>query len=186
MLTRSKPRHAYRRSKYAAIIAVLTALALSGCGSGTEKTQAPVLKDTADTRQSQTPPQQLKAPETSQHTKPDRPLISPKKIAEANAATTMVFTSSDAKQCEFDGHPPSKTASTLKHAKVRVLRSHCGQRTGVMVAAMCGRGTTNINLHEIHSEDLPQAINIGYRPVSELMQGKQLGYQIVTCKTHDS
>lgn len=95
-----------------------------------------------------------------------------------------VYINNGAVQCEFNGHPPAKTAENLIDNGIPVMASHCGSITGVMRAAVCGGATTNINLHEIATAHRAKAERLGYRPAQSLVDAtKGTGYSIDECKT---
>lgn len=103
---------------------------------------------------------------------------SPPKTSEHNA-TVQVFRSKGAIQCESKGDSLATTAKLLKDAGIEVIKSHCGYTTGMMMAAMCGNPTFDINVHTIKHQDLALSEKNGFFPVKVLVnEEKGLGFEL--------
>lgn len=81
-----------------------------------------------------------------------------------------VYIDNGAIQCEFTGWSEKETAQTLIDNGIDVVNSSCGYLTGVGIADLCGLGDTNINLHRINRQNIPDARKLGYEPVSSLVR----------------
>ena len=95
---------------------------------------------------------------------------------------TLVFADRGAHQCQQDGMTPEVSAQRLIDAGVDVLKSYCGQRTGVAFPAVCGAPTGDILLHQIRAANLPDAERLGFQNVAQLAAIGQ-GYVLVDCTT---
>lgn len=95
----------------------------------------------------------------------------------------VVYESRNALQCESSGITPAESAAKLASVSVAVKDTACASKTGIAYPAACGMGNGEILIHEIAAEDLKAAQNIGFQPVSELINSEQkTGYDIVECK----
>jgi hypothetical protein len=94
----------------------------------------------------------------------------------------LVFVDRGAHQCQMDGTTPESSAQRLINAGVDVLKSYCGQRTGVASPTVCGAPTGDILLHEIRAANLPDAERLGFESVARLADAGQ-GYLLVDCTT---
>ncbi|WP_185906603.1 hypothetical protein [Teredinibacter haidensis] len=83
----------------------------------------------------------------------------------------QVYINSGAIQCETTGNSFQVTAQTLIEHGIDVINSTCGYITGLAVAAQCGLGDSNINIHTISAQNLPDAIELGYESTDTLPQG---------------
>lgn len=92
-----------------------------------------------------------------------------------------VYIDDGAIQCESPGLSVEKTAQPLIDYGVDVFESSCAYITGIAIAAQCGLGDSNINIHLIDKENVIDAQNIGYEPVSTLVDDGYLGYETVEC-----
>ena len=97
------------------------------------------------------------------------------------AANTLVYIDNSAIQCEFRGKPPAETAALLEDAGVTVQESFCAYRTGMAIAAMCGTGDLNINVHRISESDLALAGELGLKPAADLGRNGDQGYAQADC-----
>ncbi|HVY65466.1 MAG TPA: hypothetical protein VHH11_11660 [Gammaproteobacteria bacterium] len=95
---------------------------------------------------------------------------------------TLVYVDRGAHQCQSDGLSPEASAQRLIDAGVDVLKSYCGQRTGVVFPTVCGAPTGDILLHEIRAANLPDAERLGFQNVAALAAAGQ-GYVLVDCTT---
>lgn len=95
--------------------------------------------------------------------------------------TKLVYINDGYIQCEFDGYSADETSQILINNGIDVLASYCGYISGISVGAACGFGANNINLHEINSQNIVDAENLGFAPVSELAMDDDLGYEIIDC-----
>ena len=96
--------------------------------------------------------------------------------------SAWVYINDGAVQCEFDGLNKTQTAQNLIDYNVEVIESNCGYISGIEVAAQCGLGDSNINLHLINEEQVADAQNIGYELVSTLENDNDVGYEIIDCE----
>lgn len=97
------------------------------------------------------------------------------------AANTLVYIDNGAIQCQFKGKPPAETAAVLEAGGVSVQQSFCAYRTGMAVAAMCGTGDLNINVHSIDEADLALAEGLGFKPTASLGRKGDPGYAQTDC-----
>ena len=96
--------------------------------------------------------------------------------------SAWVYINDGAVQCEFNGLNKTQTAQNLIDYNVEVIESNCGYISGIEVAAQCGLGDSNINLHLINEEQVADAQNIGYELVSTLENDNDVGYEIIDCE----
>lgn len=94
---------------------------------------------------------------------------------------TYVYIDDGAIQCESSGLSVDETAQPLIEYGVDVFESSCAYITGIAIAAQCGLGDSNINIHLINKESVIDAQNIGYEPASTLKDNGYLGYETVEC-----
>jgi len=106
-------------------------------------------------------------------------LLSSPELLEGEA---LVYISTGSKQCQNNGMSHNVTAQLLIDKGVDVISSHCGDITGLLVPAACGADTLEINLHTINSQNIPDAQNEGFEPVSKLSERIGVGYQVIECK----
>jgi len=100
-------------------------------------------------------------------------------VAPGNVA---VFADRGSRQCESTGISPGESAQLLINVGVDVLRSDCGIRTGVAFPAVCGGATGEIVVHQIRSVNLPTAEQLGFAPVSTLVDPVAgTSYELVAC-----
>jgi len=85
--------------------------------------------------------------------------------------TITVYISSGAIQCESTGRTPSETAQVLKNNGVNVSKTTCGYIAGLAIAAQCGIGDSNINIHEIQDKNIQTARSLGYETTESLPFG---------------
>ncbi|MFC1751380.1 hypothetical protein ACFL2V_21595 [Pseudomonadota bacterium] len=93
----------------------------------------------------------------------------------------LIYINDGAIQCETEGMTTTESAQLLINKGIDVISSYCGFLTGIEAATQCGLGDTNINIHEINSQNVPDAQEVGFEPVSTLKQETDIGYQIIEC-----
>lgn len=94
----------------------------------------------------------------------------------------LVFESRQSLQCESDGISPETSAQKLINAGIDVLRSTCGNRTGVVFPAVCGGPTGEILVHEIRAVNVEDALRLGFAEVSTLVDvAAGTNYQLIDC-----
>lgn len=93
----------------------------------------------------------------------------------------IVYINNGAVQCESKGLSKEQTARILIDNDIDVIDSQCGYLSNLMVAALCGLGDTNINLHTINAQDLVGAQALGFKSVSTLKRDDDKGYAIGNC-----
>ena len=93
----------------------------------------------------------------------------------------IVYINNGSIQCESDGLAPAATAQTLMDNGIEVTLSQCGRLTGLAVAAQCGLGNININVHTINPGNLADAEALGFKSVATLKQDADKGYAIIEC-----
>ncbi|GAB3536174.1 hypothetical protein [Photobacterium alginatilyticum] len=93
-----------------------------------------------------------------------------------------VYIDDGAIQCESTGLSTEQTAKKLIDYGVEVFKSSCGYISNIAIAAQCGKGDANINIHLINADKVIEAQNIGYEPVSSLINAEGLGYEIIECE----
>ena len=93
-----------------------------------------------------------------------------------------VYINNGSIQCESDGLSPAATAQTLMDNGIEVTLSQCGRLTGLAVAAQCGLGNININVHTINPGNLADAEALGFKSVAILKQDDDKGYAIIECR----
>jgi hypothetical protein len=99
------------------------------------------------------------------------------------ADKVMVFKGKGAVQCESSGESMEASREVLIKAGIDVLFSTCGFQTGVSTMAVCGAGTTSINIHTLPAGNLEDAEKLGYFPVSRLINTELgLGYTASECR----
>ncbi len=101
---------------------------------------------------------------------------------DVNVNHEIVYINDAAIQCEFEGLSEVETAQILIDSGIDVLHSQCGYITGIAIEAQCGLGDSNINLHTINSQNVSDAISLGFLPVSELNNSDDKGYEIIDCQ----
>lgn len=95
--------------------------------------------------------------------------------------TELVYINDGAIQCESQGMSEQKTAKLLTDEGIEVASSQCGYLSGVAIAAMCGLGDSNINLHTIDVSKLVQAKSLGFESVSTLKLNDDKGFKTIEC-----
>lgn len=95
-------------------------------------------------------------------------------------SSVLVYVTAGAIQCDYKGRTPVETAQLLVNEGIDVLSSYCGV-TDMAHITVCGASTGDINLHEINASNLADANEIGFGPVSELVN-MGVGYQATECK----
>ena len=93
----------------------------------------------------------------------------------------LVYIDDGALQCESDGLSAEQTAQILINNGIDVVSSYCGYLSGIAVAAQCGLGDTNINLHNVNVQNIPDARELGFESVSSLKNNDDIGYVIIEC-----
>ncbi|MGF1756615.1 hypothetical protein L4D76_01445 [Photobacterium sagamiensis] len=93
-----------------------------------------------------------------------------------------VYIDDGAIQCESTGLSEKQTAQNLIEYGVDVFESSCGYISGIAIAAQCGLGDSNINIHLINADKVVEAQNLGYEPVSILKNDEGLGYETIECQ----
>ncbi|MCP4326130.1 MAG: hypothetical protein GY787_30695 [Alteromonadales bacterium] len=101
---------------------------------------------------------------------------------ETQANRSLVYINDTAVQCEFEGLSQLETAKNLIDYGVEVFESSCGYISGISVAAQCGLGDMNINIHLIAEDKVIEAQNIGFELVSTLENNDNLGYETFECQ----
>jgi len=101
---------------------------------------------------------------------------------EEQVSQSLVFINNSSVQCEFEGFSEQETAQNLIDYGVEVIESTCGYISGVSVAAQCGLGEANINIHLIEDDKIIDAQNVGYELISTLENDDDLGYETVECQ----
>ncbi|MEM7209777.1 MAG: hypothetical protein AAF434_18300 [Pseudomonadota bacterium] len=100
-----------------------------------------------------------------------------------DANTVTVFKSTGAIQCEHSGESVEESALLLIRRGIDVISSNCGFETNLVVLAVCGAGTTDINLHLIPRSNLPDAEELEYFDVAVLENDTTgVGYEVVDCE----
>ena len=94
-------------------------------------------------------------------------LLSVTSIAASSTATTKVFRSSEAIQCESNGVPLESLRTILITKGVTVLSAACGH-DGYGRTAVCGAPAGYIGIFEIEAGGLSNAQQLGFRQLSEL------------------
>ena len=92
-----------------------------------------------------------------------------------------VYIDDGAIQCGFYGLSEEETAQMLINNGIDVIESQCGFLTGMDIAAQCGLGDVNINLHLIDAQNLRDAQALGFESVSVLERSDDTGYAITAC-----
>lgn len=87
-----------------------------------------------------------------------------------------VYKSDGSLQCASGGVSLEDMRKQLVEKGIDVICSQEGN-TGMMYAAVCGGGTGKINIYKIHSQNLQDAENIGFRSVKELAQYTDMACQ---------
>lgn len=95
----------------------------------------------------------------------------------------MVYQDKGALQCEPEsGLIVADSAAKLTEARVDVVDSYCGYKTGVMYPAACGMGTPDILIHRIAEADLSMAQQAGFSLVDALILPEQgISYEMADC-----
>ena len=94
----------------------------------------------------------------------------------------LVFESRQSLQCESDGISPETSAQKLVNAGIDVLRSTCGNRTGVVFPTVCGGPTGEILVHEIRGVNVEDAQRLGFAQVSTLVDTTAgTNYELIDC-----
>ena len=93
----------------------------------------------------------------------------------------LIYIDDGAVQCVSPGLTEKETAQVLIDRGIDVINSKCGYLSDLAVAALCGLGDTNINLHEITSQNLQDAQALGFESVSTLRNGDNAGYEAIDC-----
>lgn len=93
----------------------------------------------------------------------------------------IVYIDNGAIQCGTSGLTALQTAQTLIDIGIDVSNSQCAYLTDIAVAALCGLGDTNINVHTIPKQSLTDARTLGYESVSTLIRGSESGYALINC-----
>jgi hypothetical protein len=93
----------------------------------------------------------------------------------------FVYKDDGAVQCETAGMSPEDSAQPLIDIGIDVLESNCGYLSDIAIAAQCGLGDSNINLHSIDVQSLVDVEDLGFFPVSSLSRNGEDGYVIIGC-----
>ena len=93
----------------------------------------------------------------------------------------IVYINDGAIQCESEGMSQQETAQILINGGIDVIKSQCGYLSGIDVAAQCGLGDNNINLHTINIQNLIDAQALGFDTVLTLNRDDDIGYVIIEC-----
>ncbi len=100
---------------------------------------------------------------------------------DADENTGLVYIDDGAIQCESNGLSVEQTAQILIDGGIAVTSSYCGYLSGIAVAAQCGLGDININLHKINIQNISDAKKLGFESVVSLRNGDDIGYVIIEC-----
>jgi len=95
---------------------------------------------------------------------------------------TLVYRNNDSIQCEYDGVTEIESAKKLTDLGINVHDSSCGYLSDISVAALCGLGNIDINIHSIDSIKLKEAETIGFMPVMNVDTSEKTNYVEVDCK----
>jgi len=95
---------------------------------------------------------------------------------------SLVYINDSSVQCEFEGLSKQETAQNLIDYGVDVIESSCAYISGISIAAQCGLGGSNINIHLIADDKVTDAQNIGYELISALENDENLGYETIDCQ----
>lgn len=102
---------------------------------------------------------------------------------DSTTKTVMIYESRNALQCEASGIQPAESAAKLSIVAVEVMKTYCGQKTGVAYPAACGMGTAAILVHAIAEADLDVAKQAGFQPVADLVNSENgTGYELIDCE----
>ena len=101
---------------------------------------------------------------------------------ETSTGNEVVYINNGAIQCESKGLSEVETAQILINEGIDVLKSQCAYITGIAIAAQCGLGGSNINLHTLNTQNLVDAQTLGFLSISELQKGDDPGYKIIDCR----
>ena len=100
----------------------------------------------------------------------------------ASPGNRLVFESRQSLQCESDGLTPEQSAQKLTNGGIDVIRSTCGNQTGVGFPAVCGGPTGEILVHEIRAVNIEDAEELGFAVVEALVdQATGTGYELIDC-----
>ena len=94
----------------------------------------------------------------------------------------IVYINDGTVQCESEGLSEIETAQQLIDNGIDVISSMCGFLSGIAVAAQCGLGDVNINLHIVNIQNVADAQELGFEPVSSLKRANDKGYVIIECQ----
>lgn len=103
-------------------------------------------------------------------------------VSTETSKSTFIYINDGSMQCEEGGKSGLDTAKILEDSNVTVKSTQCGHLSNVVVIGMCGALGTNINVHEIKSDDLKKAQSLGFKDVATLKQENDKGYEISDCK----
>jgi hypothetical protein len=91
----------------------------------------------------------------------------------------LIYKNADRIQCDDNvGLSSEETSQQLSEAKIEVRSTYCGIKRGMMVSAVCGQSTLDINVHKISDQDWRRAKALGFNKVADLTSG----YQQTDCK----
>jgi hypothetical protein len=105
---------------------------------------------------------------------------SPEDIAEV-----QVFASAGIVQCQNNVITLAQSEMILVQGGIDVLASACGTINGISFPAVCGAGTSYINVHRVRRVNLAHAEQLGYRSVEDIgtpaVPGT--GFTLIHCDT---
>lgn len=90
----------------------------------------------------------------------------------------IVYIDDMAIQCESPGLSEIETAQQLIDVGIDIIASMCGSFTAAVIT-ICGAQTTGINLHIINIQNVVDAQELGFEPVSSLIVENDRGYDII-------
>lgn len=93
----------------------------------------------------------------------------------------LVYIDDGVIQCEFPGLSEQETAQPLIDKGIDVMASSCGYLSDLAVATVCGTGDSNIHLHEINSQNIEDAQQLGFESVTTLENEASRGYELIDC-----
>ena len=94
----------------------------------------------------------------------------------SGGAVVQVAKSRGAVQCGERGVAPEAMRKMLEGAGMRVQAARCGS-DGRMHAAVCGGATGELNVFDIHQDDLARAQALGFAPLASMRDA-----EVVPCR----
>ncbi len=111
-------------------------------------------------------------------------LITTSSVSCAQRTTELVYDTREILQCEDATNiSPSQSAKILSDGGIDVIATSCGIKTGMVVIAMCGAPSLSIIVHEIQTENIPDAEMLGFSKMNNLIDSTQgIGYEMSGCE----